>query len=69
LVDATLTVAEAITILQPPIGHDRLVLILRALGIPPAEARHTGRPGKPPPAYRAADIMNIHAALMPWLDA
>lgn len=62
----TLTLAEATEILDPPLPVRQLRSIVRALGWQPAGYRHTGRAGRPAPAYSAERIMALHAALLPF---
>ena len=63
----TFTIAEAITVLEPPLTETQLRSIVVALGWKPAAYRRTGRAGHPWPAYEAADILKLHAALVPFL--
>ena len=64
---AALTITEACTILQPPIGERALRDVLRALRVKPAGVRrHTG--GRPAATYDIAEICKVHAAISPWLD-
>jgi hypothetical protein len=62
------TLAEAATVLDPPMTEQQLRLIVTALALSPAGARHTGRAGRPLPTYDAATLLRIHAALLPWLE-
>ena len=65
-----LTLAEAAAVLEPPVTEYQLRHIIHQLpGITPAGARRQGRPGRPELTYRAADLMRLHAALVPWLAA
>jgi hypothetical protein len=63
----TLTLAEAATILDPPMTDGQLRAIITALGWKPAGNRHTGRRGRPWPVYNADEILKLHAALVPFL--
>jgi hypothetical protein len=63
---ATLTLAEAAAILNPPITERQLRAIITALAWPPDEWRHTGRAGHPAAAYDATRLMRLHAALLPF---
>jgi hypothetical protein len=63
----TFTLAEAATVLDPPMTEDQLRAIIGALRIPSAGPRYTGRAGRPHPTYEAATLMQLHAALRPWL--
>jgi hypothetical protein len=65
--DVALTLAEASSILDPPVSERRLRLIVRALRWQPSGYRHTGRAGRPAPAYDAARLLQLHAALLPFL--
>jgi hypothetical protein len=62
-----LTLAEAATILEPPITERQLRAIVRALHWQPTGYRSNGRPGHPWPLYDAEQIMKLHEALAPWL--
>jgi hypothetical protein len=62
-----LTLAEASQVLDPPMTEQQLALIVRALGWKPDGWRATGRRGHPWPEYPAADLMRLHAALVPFL--
>ena len=62
----TLTLTEAAEILDPPLPARQLRLIVRALGWQPDGVRHTGRAGRPMPAYNADRILALHAALLPF---
>jgi hypothetical protein len=64
-----LTLAEAATILDPPTPEQQLRAIVAALRLQPCGYRHTGRKGRPAPCYDATEILRLHAALTPWLDA
>ncbi len=63
----TFTIAEAVTILNPPMTERQLRQIIGALGWKPAGYRHDGRPGHPHPVYDSARIMGLHAALLPFM--
>jgi hypothetical protein len=65
----TLTIAEAATILDPPLTERQLRAIIRELRWQPAAWRHpgTGR-GHPVAAYDWAQISRLHTALLPWLE-
>ena len=65
--DVTLTIAEAVTILEPRITERQLRAIIQALAIPPTKWRYTGRRGHPTATYNAITLMQLHAALTPWL--
>lgn len=66
----SLTLAEAATILDPPITEQQLRTIIRALRITPSGWRHPGSGrGHPIAAYPADQIFRLHAALSPWLTA
>jgi len=62
-----LTITEACAVLEPPMTVTQLRDIISALDWQPVGYRHTGRAGRPMPAYDAAEIMKLHAALTPWL--
>lgn len=65
--DAQLTLAEAATVLNPPMNERQLIMVVAALNLAPCGVRHTGRDGRPRKTYPAADLMRLHAALLPWL--
>jgi hypothetical protein len=64
----TLTLAEAVAVLDPPMTEQQLRAIVTALGWEPAGQRHTGRAGRPAAAYDATRLMGLHAALSPFND-
>ncbi len=66
---AALTLAEAATLLDPPLTERQLRQIVTALRWQPADHRHNGRMsgGRPAAAYDAIELMKLHAALAPWL--
>jgi hypothetical protein len=66
-VDADLTLAEAVTVLDPPCTEKQLRAIIRALAWEPSGHRHTGRAGHPSVTYPAEQIMRLHRALSPFL--
>jgi hypothetical protein len=66
---AGLTLADAAAILDPPIGERQLRQIVTALRWEPCGHQGSGRPGHPRPLYDLAEIMRLHAALVPWLVA
>jgi hypothetical protein len=63
----TLTIAEAATILDPPLSERQLRAIIRELRWQPAGQKRTGRPGHPEPTYDWADISRLHTALIPLM--
>jgi hypothetical protein len=65
-VAVTLTLAEAATILDPPLTEAQLREIVHALRWKPAGHRHTGKRGHPTATYPAQDILGLHAALVPF---
>jgi hypothetical protein len=66
--EEVVTVAEAVTLLRPPIGERALRDILRALAITPCGRRRAGNTGRPADLYDWADLTRLHAAIRPWLD-
>ena len=62
-----LTLAEAAEVLDPPMSADQLRQIVSALGWKPAGNRHTGKRGRPWPVYEATRLLELHAALVPFL--
>jgi len=67
-VDADLTLAEAATLLDPPMTEKQLRAFARALRWQACGYRYTGRGGHPTLTYRAEEIMRLHKALSPWLE-
>ncbi len=63
----TLTLAEAAMVLDPPVSEQQLRAIVTALGWQPHGVRHTGKAGRPAPAYDAGELLKLHAAITPWL--
>ena len=63
----TLTLSEAAAVLNPPISEAQLRSIVSALRWQPDGHRYTGRAGRPAPCYDAAQVMRLHAALVPFL--
>jgi hypothetical protein len=66
-VAVTLTLAEAATILDPPLTEAQLRELVHALRWKPAGHRHTGKDGRPPACYPADRLMALHAAVVPFL--
>lgn len=62
-----LTLAEACAVLEPPITEPQLRAIVTALGWQPSGRRHTGRAGRPAPEYDATRLLQLHAALIPFI--
>jgi len=65
----TLTITEACTVLEPPMTAVQLRAIVTALGWPADDVRHTGRAGRPTPAYNATRLIGLHAALTPYMTS
>jgi hypothetical protein len=65
--EAALTVHEAVTVLDPPMTHDQLAGLIAALGIRPVGKRPQSGLGRPRLTYDAAELMRLHAAVLPWL--
>lgn len=62
-----LTLAEAAVVLEPPIAEPQLRQIVTALGWQPSGHRHTGRAGRPAPEYDATRLLQLHAAIVPFI--
>jgi hypothetical protein len=63
----TLTLAEAAMVLDPPVTEQQLRAIVTALGWQPDGWRPRATRGHPFPEYQAAEILKLHAALVPFL--
>ena len=63
----TLTLGEAAAVLNPPVTEQQLRQIVSALGWKPAGNRHIGKRGRPWPVYDATRLLELHAALVPFL--
>ena len=63
----TLTLSEAAAALNPPVTEQQLRQIVSALRWKPAGNRHTGKRGRPWPVYEATRLLELHAALVPFL--
>jgi 2-keto-3-deoxy-L-rhamnonate aldolase RhmA len=63
----TLTLAEAAMVLSPPVSEQQLRAMVTALRWQPCGHRHTGRAGRPAPAYSAKRLLELHAAMVPFL--
>ena len=64
----TLTLAEASQVLDPPMTEQQLRAMITALGWQPDSHRHTGRAGRPTAAYDATRLMQLHAAVAPFIE-
>ena len=58
--DTTLTIREALELLNPPMTRMQLASLIILASIEPAEIRRTRRSGRPAAAYPAARIMQAH---------
>lgn len=63
----TLTLAEAAMVLNPPVTEAQLRAMVAALGWQPHGMRRTGRAGRPLPEYNATRLLELHAAMVPFL--
>ena len=63
----TLTLAEASQVLSPAMTEQQLRAIVTALGWQPDGWRRSGKPGRPSSVYLSADLMGLHAALVPFM--
>jgi hypothetical protein len=67
ILPVTLTLAEAATVLEPPMTERQLhAIVVDGLLWQPGGLRHTGRSGRPRNAYNATRLMQLHAALVPF---
>ena len=62
------TLAEAATILDPPMTERQLRQIVSALGWEPDGHRYTGCSGRPVATYRAERILKLHGVLVSFLE-
>ena len=61
------TLAEAATVLDPPMTEQQLRAIVTALGWPQEGWRRRATRGHPFPTYDAQQILGLHGALVPFL--
>ena len=66
-VTVALTLAEAVTVLQPPLTERQLRQIIGALGWQPSGHRRNGHAGRPMHTYDAQQILALHAAIAPFI--
>jgi len=66
-VELQFTLAEASSILDPPLSEAQLRDIIRALRWPAAGVRRSGRAGHPVNCYQARDLLDLHRALTPFI--
>jgi hypothetical protein len=64
---ATWTIDEACNWLDPPIERRQLAELVKLLHVTPAGTRRQPL-GRPAFTYDVAEIMRLHAALLPWLN-
>jgi hypothetical protein len=55
------TLAEAATILDPPMTEQQMRALIRVLGWQPDGKRYSGQVGHPPDTFGAERIMRLHA--------
>lgn len=67
--DVQVTLAEAASLLNPPVTTKQLRAFVTALHIQATGNRHTGHAGHPYPIYPWAELSALHAALTPWLGS
>jgi hypothetical protein len=65
----TLTLAEAAMVLDPPIGEQQLRAIVTALGWHADGYRRTGRSGRPADCFDATRLLELHAAIVPFIGS
>jgi hypothetical protein len=65
--EVAFTIDEAATFLDPPITRDQLAGLIAALGIRPVGKRRQPGRGRPALTYEVAELMRLHAAVVPWL--
>lgn len=65
--EVAFTIDEAIMVLDPPITYRQLAALIAALGIRPVGKRREPKRGRPRLTYDAAELMRLHAAVLPWL--
>jgi hypothetical protein len=61
------TLAEACEVLEPKWTEPQLRAVIRALGWQPAGKRYTGKGGHPFDTWDMAQVMRLHAALVPFM--
>ena len=64
----SLTITEALSLLDPPITEAQLRHAIAAAGLKPCGSRPTGQPGRPHPTYSWPELVALHGALSPWLQ-
>lgn len=64
---AGLTMRELADLLDPPVTVDQVFHMVRAASLEPCGYRRTGRQGRPTALYDARVVMEIHAALVPFM--
>lgn len=62
-----LTLAEAASVLDPPLTERQLRQIVAALGWQPSGRRSNGRRGHPVWTYDSAALLALHAAVSPFI--
>jgi len=62
------TLAEACEVLEPRWTEPQLRAVIGFLGWQPAGKRYTGRPGHPVATFDVARIMQLHRALVPFME-
>jgi hypothetical protein len=62
------TIAEAAEVLHPHITEKQLRAIIRELGWKPDGVRRTGRSGHPVATFDSARLMQLYAALAPFME-
>jgi hypothetical protein len=65
--EVALTIDEAVTVLDPSITRRQLADLIAALHIRPVGKRLQPTRGRPALTYDAAELMRLHAAIVPWL--
>lgn len=61
------TIDDAASVLNPPMTRLQLAGLITALNIQPLGKRHRRTRGRPALTYDAAELIRLHAAVVPWL--
>jgi hypothetical protein len=65
--EVDLTIDDAVSFLHPPITRQQLAGLIATLSIQPIGKRWRPTRGRPALTYDASELMELHAAVVPWL--